>query len=77
MRDILQEAKEWLAEPEPDNGEPEKLDVNETVLMIARLVTEVDKLRSALRPFANYACDPPCGCHNCKAKFVLDYPKKP
>lgn len=24
----------------------------------------------ALRPFANYACTPPCGCHNCHARTV-------
>lgn len=25
-------------------------------------------LVKALQPFANYACDPPCGCHNCIAR---------
>jgi len=30
------------------------------------------KMREALEPFANYACDPPCGCHNCIAKSALE-----
>lgn len=25
----------------------------------------------ALRPFANYACDEPCDCHNCQARSAL------
>ena len=29
------------------------------------------RLRKALKPFANYACDPPCGCHNCEARAAL------
>jgi len=32
---------------------------------------EIDELIEALRPFANYACDPPCECHNCKARAIL------
>lgn len=32
----------------------------------------IGKLKAALKPFANYACDPPCGCHNCKAKEALE-----
>jgi hypothetical protein len=32
----------------------------------------ISKLKDALEPFANYACDPPCGCHNCIAKEVLE-----
>jgi hypothetical protein len=31
----------------------------------------ITKLREALKPFANYACKPPCGCHNCQAKEAL------
>jgi len=31
----------------------------------------IARLKEALTPFANYACDPPCGCHNCKAKEAL------
>lgn len=33
--------------------------------------TEIAALREALRPFANFACDPPCGCHNCRARDLL------
>ena len=33
---------------------------------------QIQKLREALKPFANYACDPPCGCHNCIAKAALE-----
>jgi biotin synthase-like enzyme len=25
----------------------------------------------ALRPFANYACDEPCSCHNCAARTAI------
>lgn len=32
---------------------------------------EICALKEALRPFANYACDPPCGCNNCRAKELL------
>lgn len=27
--------------------------------------------REALRPFANYACQPPCNCHNCRARDTI------
>lgn len=29
------------------------------------------ELVAALRPFANYACDVPCDCHNCRARAAL------
>ena len=29
------------------------------------------ELEAALEPFAKFACDPPCGCHNCKARELL------
>jgi len=32
---------------------------------------ERDKLMSALRPFAAFACDTFCGCYNCIAKEAL------
>jgi hypothetical protein len=31
----------------------------------------VARLEEALRPFANYACDEPCNCHNCIARAAL------
>jgi hypothetical protein len=31
-------------------------------------------LEEALRPFANYACDPPCECNNCRARAALTLP---
>jgi hypothetical protein len=31
----------------------------------------VAKLRASLKPFAAFACDEPCDCHNCKARSVL------
>ncbi|MEE9569712.1 MAG: hypothetical protein V3W37_10020 [Candidatus Binatia bacterium] len=39
---------------------------------IIALHTEVERLRGALRPFAGYACEPPCGCHNCTARDALE-----
>lgn len=33
---------------------------------------KIKNLTEALRPFANYACDAPCGCHNCTAKAALE-----
>lgn len=35
------------------------------------------ELREALRPFANYACDPPDDCHNCRARTVLQSAQPP
>ena len=26
---------------------------------------------AACRPFARFACDPPCSCHNCKARTTI------
>lgn len=40
-----------------------------TALLAA--LAKVDRLHEALKPFAYYACDPPCGCHNCAARTVL------
>lgn len=37
----------------------------------ARLIAAAPELLEALKPFANYACDPPCGCHNCKARAAI------
>jgi hypothetical protein len=45
-----------------------ELYVTEQIANRERLEKENERLREALRPFANYACDPPCGCHNCVAK---------
>jgi hypothetical protein len=36
------------------------------------LIKEIEDLTKALQPFANYACDPPCGCHNCIAKKTIE-----
>jgi len=32
----------------------------------------IKELEDALRPFANFACEPPCGCYNCVAREVLE-----
>ena len=29
------------------------------------------ELLAALKPFANYACNPRCGCHNCIASAAI------
>ena len=36
----------------------------------ARLLSAAPDLLEALRPFANYACDEPCDCHNCRARRI-------
>jgi hypothetical protein len=38
---------------------------------VARLIAAAPELLEALRPFANYACDVPCDCHNCKARAAI------
>lgn len=30
-----------------------------------------DELIAALKPFAKFACDEPCECHNCRARALL------
>jgi hypothetical protein len=37
----------------------------------ARLIAAAPDLLDALRPFANYACDVPCECHNCRARAAI------
>lgn len=37
-----------------------------------RLAAEVKRLRVALAPFAEFACRPSCGCHNCTARTALE-----
>ena len=46
--------------------------IQELELAMGKATEVIDKLKDALEPFANYACDPPCGCHNCIAKEVLE-----
>lgn len=41
-------------------------------LTLKQACEKISKLKAALQPFANYACDPPCGCHNCIAKAALE-----
>ncbi len=37
----------------------------------AHLIAAAPQLLEALRPFANYACDVPCNCHNCRARAAI------
>ncbi len=37
----------------------------------ARLIAAAPDLLEALRPFANFACDEPCDCHNCRARAAI------
>ena len=39
--------------------------------VVRELLTENARLRGALEPFAHFACDPPCDCHNCVARAAL------
>ena len=49
------------------NGELEAF----ATALLAEKQAEIDALQDALKPFAKFACDTPCGCFNCKAKEVL------
>jgi hypothetical protein len=40
-------------------------------LRIVQCVNAHDELVAALRPFANYACNVPCDCHNCRARAAI------
>ena len=42
--------------------------INEMQQRITELEADNARLREALEPFAKFACDPPCGCFNCKAR---------
>jgi hypothetical protein len=37
----------------------------------AKLIAAAPELIEALRPFANFACDEPCGCNNCRARAAI------
>lgn len=37
----------------------------------AKLIAAAPELLEALRPFANFACDVPCDCHNCRARAAV------
>lgn len=37
----------------------------------AKLIAAGPELLDALRPFAKFACDVPCECHNCRARAVI------
>jgi hypothetical protein len=41
------------------------------LIEVDTLKQQRDELLEALRPFANYACDEPCKCHNCQARSVI------
>lgn len=45
--------------------------INKSLRTNERIIQERDGLREALRLLANYACDLPCGCHNCIARTAL------
>lgn len=38
----------------------------------ARLIAAAPDLLEALKPFANFACTPPCLCQNCKARDAVN-----
>lgn len=48
---------------------------DDALARITALEAENGKLKAALQPFANYACDPPCGCHNCEARALTSTPE--
>jgi len=45
--------------------------INEHGEANARLIAAAPDLLEALRPFANFACDEPCDCHNCRARAAI------
>jgi hypothetical protein len=44
---------------------------NEVDLANAKLIAAAPELLEALGPFANFACDVPCDCHNCQARAAI------
>jgi hypothetical protein len=52
-----------------DNGEWVKY--TDHLSSVESLERRVALLESCLKPFANYACDEPCECPNCKARAAL------
>ena len=38
---------------------------------VQQLQRDNERLTAALKPFANYACDEPCNCHNCIARDAI------
>jgi len=38
---------------------------------VDELERENAELREVLKPFALFACDEPCDCHNCRARALL------
>ena len=75
-----EEAMDGL-DDEPDGISHERAKADAQIIaaaptIIRELLTENERLRSALQPFANFACDPrtrtrPCDCHNCVARAAL------
>jgi len=37
----------------------------------AFLIAAAPRIAKALEPFAKFACDEPCDCHNCEARAAL------
>ncbi len=48
-------------------GDPQADDVRKAAAVCAA----APELLEALRPFANFACDEPCDCHNCRARAAI------
>lgn len=46
-------------------------DDSERMRSNATLIAAAPALLEALRPFANFACDVPCDCHNCGARAAI------
>jgi hypothetical protein len=47
------------------------LGIEEAVNNHEKLLARVSRLEAALKPFAKFACDEPCDCHNCRAREAL------
>lgn len=45
--------------------------LTEALAQLEEMERDHEATREALKPFAAFACDPPCGCHNCTARTIL------
>lgn len=71
--DDVQDCIDWMDEP-PKSEEETRARlrfIRQCIEVAESYRYEVERLRGALGPFANYACPEPCDCHNCKARAAL------
>lgn len=69
MQGVSWKGKHYVFAYEQETGSESAPDHKE--IIICQMADYIEALKEALEPFAFFACDPPCGCHNCRAKALL------